>query len=34
MDLASVEQHKKITETYKIINNMAASRLHETIGNQ
>jgi hypothetical protein len=34
MDSASVEQHKKITETYKIINNMAASRLHETINNQ
>jgi non-haem Fe2+, alpha-ketoglutarate-dependent halogenase len=34
MDPVSIQQHKRISETYKIINDMAASRHHETINSQ
>ena len=34
MDEASVTQHKKVTATYKVINDLAASRLHETLKSQ
>lgn len=33
-DPALIEQHKRIFETYKIINDAAASRHHEKINSQ